>query len=49
MLMDVPGAEAGGGTPSSVLDMTGPEPRMLREGAISSAQVNALLEENRCE
>jgi tRNA threonylcarbamoyl adenosine modification protein (Sua5/YciO/YrdC/YwlC family) len=49
ILMDVPGAEAGGGPPSSVLDMTGPEPRMLREGAISTAQVTAVLEENRCE
>ncbi len=49
MLMDVPGAEAGGGAPSSVLDMTGPEPRMLREGAISLAQINALFEENHSE
>jgi tRNA A37 threonylcarbamoyladenosine synthetase subunit TsaC/SUA5/YrdC len=47
--MDVPGAEAGGGTPSSVLDMTGPQPRMLREGAISSAALTSVLEENRCE
>jgi tRNA threonylcarbamoyl adenosine modification protein (Sua5/YciO/YrdC/YwlC family) len=43
LLVDVPGAEAGGGAPSSVLDMTGPEPRMLREGAISTARVNSVL------
>ena len=49
ILMDVPGAEVGGGTPSSVLDMTGPQPRMLREGAISSAALASVLEENRCE
>jgi tRNA threonylcarbamoyl adenosine modification protein (Sua5/YciO/YrdC/YwlC family) len=47
ILIDVPGAESGGSTPSSVVDATGPEPRMLREGAISSAQVKAALEENR--
>lgn len=35
------------GTPSSVLDMTGSRPRMLREGAISTAAVHAVLEENR--
>ena len=46
ILMDVPGAVAGGGTPSSVLDVTGPRPRMLREGAISSREVSAVLEEN---
>jgi tRNA threonylcarbamoyl adenosine modification protein (Sua5/YciO/YrdC/YwlC family) len=49
ILLDLPGAEVGGGTPSSVLDMTGPRPRVLREGAISSQQVNAVLEENRFE
>ncbi len=49
ILMDVPGAEVGGGTPSSVLDMTGPQPRMLREGAISSAALTSVLEKNRCE
>jgi len=45
ILMDVPGVEVGGGAPSSVLDLTGPQPRMLREGAISSAEVAAVLEE----
>jgi len=27
------------GTPSTVVDLTGPEPRILREGAVSSAEV----------
>jgi tRNA A37 threonylcarbamoyladenosine synthetase subunit TsaC/SUA5/YrdC len=36
--------EAGGGIPSSVLDLTRSEPRMLREGAISSAEIAAVLE-----
>jgi len=46
ILMDVPGAAAAAGTPSSVLDVTGPRPRMLREGAISFREVSAVLEEN---
>ena len=46
ILIDTPVAEAGGGAPSSVLDLTGPEPRMLREGAISPARIRAFLEEN---
>jgi tRNA threonylcarbamoyl adenosine modification protein (Sua5/YciO/YrdC/YwlC family) len=45
ILMDLPDAEVGSGTPSSVLDLTGPEPRMLREGSISSAEINAVLED----
>ena len=45
ILMDVPDAEACGGLPSSVLDLTGPEPRMLREGAITSAEIAEVLEE----
>jgi tRNA threonylcarbamoyl adenosine modification protein (Sua5/YciO/YrdC/YwlC family) len=45
ILMDVSGVEVGGGAPSSVLDLTGPQPRMLREGAISPAEVAAVLEE----
>jgi tRNA threonylcarbamoyl adenosine modification protein (Sua5/YciO/YrdC/YwlC family) len=49
ILLDAPDAEACGGTPSSVLDVTGPEPRMLREGAISFAAVTAVLEESRSE
>jgi L-threonylcarbamoyladenylate synthase len=31
------------GTPSTVLDLTGPEPRVLREGAIATKQALALL------
>jgi tRNA threonylcarbamoyl adenosine modification protein (Sua5/YciO/YrdC/YwlC family) len=46
ILVDVPAAEAPRGTPSSVLDVIGPEPRMLREGAISVAALSAVLEEN---
>jgi tRNA threonylcarbamoyl adenosine modification protein (Sua5/YciO/YrdC/YwlC family) len=45
ILMDAPDLEVGGGIPSSVLDLTGPEPRMLREGAISSAEIADVLEE----
>jgi tRNA A37 threonylcarbamoyladenosine synthetase subunit TsaC/SUA5/YrdC len=45
ILMDAPEVEVGGGIPSSVLDLTGPKPRMLREGAISSAEITAFLEE----
>ena len=44
ILMGAPDVEAGGGIPSSVLDLTGSEPRMLREGAISSAEIAAVLE-----
>jgi len=33
------GGRASGGTPSTVLDLTGPEPHILREGAISSAEL----------
>ena len=29
------------GTPSTVLDLTGPEPRVLREGAVSAAEALA--------
>ncbi len=45
ILIDVPDVEMGGGIPSSVLDLTGPEPRMLREGAISAAEIAAVLAE----
>jgi L-threonylcarbamoyladenylate synthase len=31
------------GTPSTVLDLTGPEPRVLREGAVSSAEALRLV------
>jgi L-threonylcarbamoyladenylate synthase len=33
------------GTPSTVVDLTGPEPRVLREGAVSSAEALARLRE----
>ncbi len=49
ILVDAPGPDAGGGAPSTVVDITGPHPRMLREGAISSAQLTAFLEENQRE
>lgn len=45
ILMGAPDVEAGGGIPSSVLDLTGSEPRMLREGAITSAEIANVLEE----
>ncbi|HYU62671.1 MAG TPA: L-threonylcarbamoyladenylate synthase [Verrucomicrobiae bacterium] len=35
----VDGGAAPGGTPSSVLDLTGPEPHVLREGAISTPEL----------
>jgi tRNA threonylcarbamoyl adenosine modification protein (Sua5/YciO/YrdC/YwlC family) len=47
ILLELPDAGSTVGTPSSVLDMTGRRPRMLREEAISSAAVNAVLGENR--
>jgi L-threonylcarbamoyladenylate synthase len=31
------------GTPSTVVDLTGPEPRILREGAVPAAEVIARL------
>jgi tRNA threonylcarbamoyl adenosine modification protein (Sua5/YciO/YrdC/YwlC family) len=49
VLLDAPGPEAGGGPPSSVVDITGPQPRMLREGAISSAQLTTFLQESQRE
>lgn len=33
------------GTPSTVVDLTGPEPRILREGAVSAAEALAQLRE----
>jgi L-threonylcarbamoyladenylate synthase len=32
------------GTPSTVIDLTGPEPRILREGALSAAEALRRLE-----
>ena len=37
------------GTPSTVLDLTGPEPRVLREGAVSTAEALARMAELRGE
>jgi L-threonylcarbamoyladenylate synthase len=37
------GGPARGGVPSTVVDCTGPEPRILREGAISAEDVAAAL------
>ncbi len=31
------------GTPSTVVDLSGPEPRILREGAVSAARIRELL------
>jgi tRNA A37 threonylcarbamoyladenosine synthetase subunit TsaC/SUA5/YrdC len=45
ILLDLSDLEAVGGIPSSVLDLTGPEPRVLREGAISFAAIADVLEE----
>jgi L-threonylcarbamoyladenylate synthase len=46
-ILDVVGAvlDAGDlpGTPSTVIDLTGPEPRVLREGAVSAAEALARL------
>jgi len=39
----VAGADAGGGLPSSVVDVTGAEPVVLREGAVSKAALAAAL------
>jgi len=49
LIDDVPGAGGCGGSPSTVVDLTGPQPRMLRVGAISSASLTAVLEESRRE
>ena len=35
----VDGGAAPGGTASTVLDLTGPEPHVLREGAISAPEL----------
>jgi L-threonylcarbamoyladenylate synthase len=38
------GGPAHGGPPSTVVDCTGPRPRVLREGALTRAQVAAILD-----
>ncbi len=42
-LLEVPGAAEPGGAASTVVDATGPSPRLLREGAISRARIEARL------
>jgi L-threonylcarbamoyladenylate synthase len=44
LIDDLPGAEPCSGSPSTVLDLTLGEPRMLRVGAISPAALTAVLE-----
>jgi tRNA threonylcarbamoyl adenosine modification protein (Sua5/YciO/YrdC/YwlC family) len=45
LLLDVAGTPEPGGTQSSVLDLTGSRPRLLREGALPTATLAALLGE----
>jgi L-threonylcarbamoyladenylate synthase len=40
----VAGEDAGGAPESSVVDLTGPAPRLLREGALSAAEITRALE-----
>jgi L-threonylcarbamoyladenylate synthase len=47
-LLEVAGPDAGGGEPSTVVDVTGPAPRVLRQGAISDSAIRACIEERRC-
>lgn len=42
-LLDVDGLDAGGAAPSTVVDCTGPEPEILRVGAIDRSRVLAIL------
>jgi tRNA A37 threonylcarbamoyladenosine synthetase subunit TsaC/SUA5/YrdC len=44
-LLDVEGAEAGGVTASTVLDVTAARPRVLRLGAIPSGELEPALAE----
>ena len=46
-LLAVEGAEAGGDTPSTVLDLTEAEPRVLRRGAIPETELLSAIEEIR--
>jgi tRNA threonylcarbamoyl adenosine modification protein (Sua5/YciO/YrdC/YwlC family) len=39
------GADAGGGEPSTVVDVTGPAPRVLRWGALTELSLGPILEE----
>ena len=42
-LLDGAGPDAGAETPSSVVDLTGPEPALLREGPVGAAAIEAVL------
>jgi L-threonylcarbamoyladenylate synthase len=42
-LLDGAGPDAGGGAPSSVVDLTGPAPVMLRAGPVTAEAIEALL------
>jgi len=44
-LIDVEGAEAGGDTESTVVDLTGAQPRVVRWGAVPAAELNPVLRE----
>jgi tRNA threonylcarbamoyl adenosine modification protein (Sua5/YciO/YrdC/YwlC family) len=44
-MLDVGGAEAGGGPASTVVDLTGRQPRVLRWGALGAAQLDPVLQE----
>jgi L-threonylcarbamoyladenylate synthase len=43
-LLFAAGPDAGGGAPSSVVDLTGPRPALLREGAVAAAVIEAVAE-----
>jgi tRNA A37 threonylcarbamoyladenosine synthetase subunit TsaC/SUA5/YrdC len=44
-LLDAAGPDAGGEAPSSVLDLTGPEPVLVREGPVGLAAIQRVLAE----
>jgi len=44
-LLDVEGAESGGDRPSTVVDCTGPRPRVLRPGAVAVHRLEAVVGE----
>lgn len=43
LLLDAPGADAGGGAPSTVVDCTGEKPRVLRWGAVTPQSLEPML------
>jgi tRNA A37 threonylcarbamoyladenosine synthetase subunit TsaC/SUA5/YrdC len=44
-MLEVGRAEAGGGPPSTVVDATGREPRVLRWGALRAAELEPMMQE----